>query len=996
MSTRSNSSNPIIYAFEQVLESRLGGVIINFLLIPLLILGALLLPPISLADRLLSIGYESIGREGGVIQDPDGTQVTFLPEGVSRSFRVKLDAVPRSMFLEGSAGNSLLTAAESIPPNLVVKSPYYRLQTKGVAPNRVMLTVPIPNEAEPYNTLDLYSWTGETWEWLPNRKVVTEDVIESDLDYLPESVVVVQTHAIHPNVSTDFTANAALPEEVRDTLVEINPQGLFLESDGRIVGDVGELPAELGNAPFSVVPTIRNWTNETSIRSDLIDNLLIDQEARDLHIQDIVNLVQTEAYQGIDIDYRGINPDLREEYTAFLTKLRDELPDNKQLSVRVELPQQVSADSWETGAYDWRAIGRIANVVKVPTSPDPKAYVAGGPMEEMLNWAVGQINRYKIQLLLRTNSTEQVNGITRDITYKQALDPLGAVKVVGDNNIVTPGQEVDFTLTGLPASTGVQFDSNSGTYWFAYLDENNVQHTVYLENAASISRKLQFVAQYNLRGVAVQNLLGEGNDARIWGVIRKFLDLVIPPVESQYSVVWRVQNEEGGVIAEEIVDLSSPNYKWTAPEAGGSYEVEAAISSGNDDSSGAISRGSVALVVATPSPTPSPTPEPTPTPEVTPTPEPEEEPEPEPAPAQESAPAEESPAAPAPAAVAAPAAAAANVPFGYGIQVDPRGNTAGNIGHMQTLGFNWVKFQMAWKDVEPSPGGFSWGLWDEIIGAYNANGIQVMLSIPKAPDWARPPDDDKSVEGPPQDPALYANFVAQVSDRYRGKAQAIEIWNEQNLWYEAGGMGRINAGAYTQLLQLSYNAIKGVNSDMIVISGAMTPAGNVGGAAVDDIDYLSQMYANGAKGYFDVLGAHPSGFNCPALGDWQTVEDPTAMNFRGPFENRHHSWCFRGTMEGYRNVMVANGDGGRAISPTEFGWAVSGNPQPGYEYARDNSAAEQAQWIVEAYQWAKAQGWVGPMFLWNLDYGVTAAGTELANFGIIGTPAYNALASMPK
>jgi hypothetical protein len=252
------------------------------------------------------------------------------------------------------------------------------------------------------------------------------------------------------------------------------------------------------------------------------------------------------------------------------------------------------------------------------------------------------------------------------------------------------------------------------------------------------------------------------------------------------------------------------------------------------------------------------------------------------------------------------------------------------------------------------------------------------------------------VEGPPQDPVKYAEFVGQVANRYRGKAQAIEVWNEQNLWYEAGGMGRINAAAYTQLLQLSYQAIKSVNQEMIVISGAMTPAGSVGGAAVDDIDYLNQMYANGAKGFFDVLGAHPSGFNCPALGDWRTVEDASALNFRGPFENRHHSWCFRGTMEGYREVMVANGDGGKGISPTEFGWAVSGNPQPGYEYARDNTAEEQAKWIVESYQWAKQQGWVGPMFLWNLDYGVTAAGTELANFGIIGTPAYNALAGMPK
>ncbi len=985
------NSNPLVQSFELILESRLGGIVINFILIPLLVLSALLLPPISLADRLLSIGYERIGRDGGAIQDPDGTQVTFLPEGVKRTFRVKLTAVPRSLFLEGAAGNSLLTAAESIPPNLIMKSPFYRIQRKGVSPEKVLISVPIPNEAEPYSTLDLYSWNGEVWEWLPNRKVIADDVIESELDYLPESIVVMQTHAINPSVSTDYAPNLPLPDNVQDSLVELNLVGLYLDSEGGITDELGQIPPEIQNAPFSVIPSIRNWYDDGAIRSDLIDNMLIDPNARERHIQQIVDLVQRGGYQGIDIDYRGINPDLDREYTSFLQQLRQALPNNKQLSVRVELANQVSADTWDTGAYDWQAIGRIADVVKVPTSPDPKAYAPGGQMETMLNWAVGQIKRYKIQLLLSTLSTEQVSGITRNISYQEALNPIGGVAVVDDQNVVSPGQEVDFTLAGLPASTGIQFDSASGTYWFAYLDDNNVQHTVYLENAASIARKLQFVAQYNLRGVAVQNLLNEDNDAQIWSVIRKFLDLVIPPVESRYSVVWRVQNQDGGVIAEEIVDLSNPIYKWTAPEAGGSYEVGASISS-NRDSAAAVPRGSVAVLVATPTPTPSPTPEPTPTPEATPTPEPTPIPEADQAPPpseDQSAPADSGSPAP-------PSVASVNVPFGYGIQADPRGNASANIGHIKAIGFNWVKFQMPWKETEPSPGGYSWGMWDELVGVYNGNGIQVMLSIPKAPDWARPPDDDKSVEGPPQDPAKYAEFVARVADRYRGKAQAIEIWNEQNLWYEAGGMGRINAANYTQLLQLSYQAIKSVNQEIIVISGALTPAGNVGGAAVDDIDYLNQMYANGAKGFFDALGSHPSGYNCPANGDWQTVEDPTATNFRGPFDNRHHSWCFRGTMEGYRNVMVANGDGSKAIAPTEFGWAVSGNPQPGYEYARDNTPEEQAQWIVEAYQLAKSWGWVGPMFLWNLDYGVTAPGTELAAFGIINMPAYNALANMPK
>jgi hypothetical protein len=158
------------------------------------------------------------------------------------------------------------------------------------------------------------------------------------------------------------------------------------------------------------------------------------------------------------------------------------------------------------------------------------------------------------------------------------------------------------------------------------------------------------------------------------------------------------------------------------------------------------------------------------------------------------------------------------------------------------------------------------------------------------------------------------------------------------------------------------------------------------------------MYANGAKGFFDVLGAHPSGFNCPAMAQWTTVtpQEAGADPGFGTFSNRHHSWCFLGTMEGYRQIMIENGDSAKSISPTEFGWAVTGNPQPGYEYARDNTEEERAKWVVDAFQWGKKAGWVGPMFLWNLDYGVTAAGTELANFGILNTPAFGALGAMPK
>ena len=111
-------------------------------------------------------------------------------------------------------------------------------------------------------------------------------------------------------------------------------------------------------------------------------------------------------------------------------------------------------------------------------------------------------------------------------------------------------------------------------------------------------------------------------------------------------------------------------------------------------------------------------------------------------------------------------------------------------------------------------------------------------------------------------------------------------------------------------------------------------------------------------------------------------------------------------MEGYRNIMVQYGDSAKTLWPTEFGWASAENinpsPAAGYEYSLDNSEAEQAQYVVRAYEMARNWGWVGPMFLWNLNFApVSGAQDEKAFFGIVRTdwsqrPVFAGLANMPK
>jgi hypothetical protein len=323
---------------------------------------------------------------------------------------------------------------------------------------------------------------------------------------------------------------------------------------------------------------------------------------------------------------------------------------------------------------------------------------------------------------------------------------------------------------------------------------------------------------------------------------------------------------------------------------------------------------------------------------------------------------------------------------------------------VKDMGFGWIKHQIVWKDFEPSKGNINWGDIDALVNSCHGAGLNVLLSVVKAPTWARGAQADLSVNGPPANPQDLADFMGDMAERYRGKVQAYEVWNEQNLHYEWGNEA-LDANRYVQLLAAAYQAIKAKDPDAIVVSGAPTPTGANPPVAIDDLVYLEQMYQAGLKNYCDAVGVHPSGYNVPPDANWRTWSDPTAV-FRGPSDNHHHSWVFRGTMEGSREIMVRYGDSGKKLWPTEFGWAsVDGlgvSPVPGYEYAADNTADEQARYIVRAFEMGKGWGWVGAMFLWNLNFGpVAGAEDEKAAFGILypnwtPRPAHAAVHDMPK
>jgi hypothetical protein len=325
--------------------------------------------------------------------------------------------------------------------------------------------------------------------------------------------------------------------------------------------------------------------------------------------------------------------------------------------------------------------------------------------------------------------------------------------------------------------------------------------------------------------------------------------------------------------------------------------------------------------------------------------------------------------------------------FGYGVQVNGLVGDAKLAADLaDRLHARWIKQQLQWGVFEHQQGQIDWTGFDNIINAAHERGLRVMLSIPTAPAWTHPDlqpsvppgeNDPDAIDGPPDDPQAYADFVRQVVQRYKGKVQAIEVWNEQNLMREWRTVPQtLDATRYMDLLRAAYQAIKAEDPNIMVISGALSPTGwDDGATAIDDARYMQMMIDNGLVDTVDCVGVHHNGYNIgPNVGAAEAPSLPKASTavFRGPFDNSkgapHRSWYFKDTLQTYAQLL----NGQKPLCVTEFGWATSedyGEFPPGFEFAQDNTVEEQGNNIVEAFQLMKEWGFVKLAFLWNMDYG---------------------------
>jgi O-antigen ligase len=222
------------------------------------------------------------------------------------------------------------------------------------------------------------------------------------------------------------------------------------------------------------------------------------------------------------------------------------------------------------------------------------------------------------------------------------------------------------------------------------------------------------------------------------------------------------------------------------------------------------------------------------------------------------------------------------------------------LSSMEAAGFHWLRQRFPWDAIEPSPGTYDWAVWDKLVAEAGRHNLAIIAVLDGSPAWARAAEDQGNPLAPPVELRDLGRFAAALAGRYGAAIDYYQIWDEPNIaphW----GAREIDPLAYGHLLREAAVQIRAADPSAFILTAALAPNVEPGGANMNELAFLDSLYQQGAGEWFDVVAAQPYAFDQPT----GAPPDPAQLNW-----NR---------VALLRGVMEAHGDAATAVWAVSFG-----------------------------------------------------------------------------
>lgn len=251
-----------------------------------------------------------------------------------------------------------------------------------------------------------------------------------------------------------------------------------------------------GIKPFVLITNSDSSGFNSTIAKSILENPVNSQAL----INNLVNVIKTNGYKGVNIDFENVPYTDRTYYSQFVNSVKNTLSPlgyTTTISVPAETLDSPT-NSWN-GAFDYKALGQTADEIIIMSYDEHGPWSSPGPVAS-IRWVTNIVNYAKT--VIPTNKI--LLGLAA-YGYDWSSTGNKALSLIQINNIIS-------TYGGT-----VQWDAVSQSPYYIYTDASRVQHTIWFENSYSIAFKLNLVNQNNLLGVGIWRLGFE--DTAYWNTI---------------------------------------------------------------------------------------------------------------------------------------------------------------------------------------------------------------------------------------------------------------------------------------------------------------------------------------------------------------------------------------------------------------------------------------------------------------------------------------------